>query len=504
MALDTPFKEQWHFAGEKNYLSDNKKVLVIGGGLAGIAAATVLAERKVSVTIVEKEAYLGGRVGGWTDQLSNGENFEMERGFHAFFRQYYNLRNLLRRIDPNLRNLIPLEDYPVLGPEGYMESFKSLPKLPPLNIMELVRRTPTLHLKDLMTIDKKAAMKMLSFDMDKTYEEMDGFSAKEYLDSLNFPPQARRMLFDVFSHSFFNPEDQMSAGELLMMFHFYFLGNHEGLVFDVLKEPFSDALWKPFSRYLEKIGVEILLEKEAKKLTQTKDGQWSVEIGSPKQVLKGDAAVLALHVPGIQTLVNTSPFFKASEWKSNIEQLELTESFAVWRMWLDKQGDADRYPFVGTAGLGIIDNISLYELFEGESNRWCLRNGGSVVEIHAYAVPANYNEKSIKQELKSRLYELYPETKSAKVLEDRFLLKQDCPAFKPGFYSQQPNVETPYKGLTLAGDFVKLPFPSALMERATSSGFMAANLLLKDWNISGETLHTLSKKGILSGFNALL
>ena len=36
----------------------------------------------------------------------------MNRGFHAFFRQYYNLRNLLRRIDPELAMLTPVEDYP--------------------------------------------------------------------------------------------------------------------------------------------------------------------------------------------------------------------------------------------------------------------------------------------------------------------------------------------------------------------------------------------------------
>ena len=29
----------------------------------------------------------------------------MNRGFHAFFRQYYNLRGLLRRADPDLSAL---------------------------------------------------------------------------------------------------------------------------------------------------------------------------------------------------------------------------------------------------------------------------------------------------------------------------------------------------------------------------------------------------------------
>ncbi|HSG28274.1 MAG TPA: FAD-dependent oxidoreductase, partial [Candidatus Krumholzibacterium sp.] len=92
--------------------------VVVGGGIAGVAAATVLAERGVRVTLIEKESYLGGRAGAWTDHLSTGEPFEMERGFHAFFRQYYNLRALLRRIDPELGFLVPLSDYPIHGPDG--------------------------------------------------------------------------------------------------------------------------------------------------------------------------------------------------------------------------------------------------------------------------------------------------------------------------------------------------------------------------------------------------
>ena len=65
--------------------ASGQTAVVAGGGLAGVAAATVLAERGVSVVLVEKESDLGGRAGGWTDRLATGETFEMERGFHAFF-----------------------------------------------------------------------------------------------------------------------------------------------------------------------------------------------------------------------------------------------------------------------------------------------------------------------------------------------------------------------------------------------------------------------------------
>ena len=90
---------------EKAPASD--RVAVIGGGIAGTAAAVVLAERGLSVTLIEANKYLGGRAGAWTETIANGHAQEMERGFHAFFRQYYCLRQLLRRIDPSLSMLTP-------------------------------------------------------------------------------------------------------------------------------------------------------------------------------------------------------------------------------------------------------------------------------------------------------------------------------------------------------------------------------------------------------------
>ena len=43
------------------------RVTVVGGGLAGVSAALVLAERGVKVTLHESDPVLGGRLSSWPD-----------------------------------------------------------------------------------------------------------------------------------------------------------------------------------------------------------------------------------------------------------------------------------------------------------------------------------------------------------------------------------------------------------------------------------------------------
>ena len=67
----------------------------------------------------------------------------MSRGFHAFFRQYYNLRAVLRRTDPLLERLRPLTDYPLVREGGGADSFAGIPATPPWNLAAFVARSPS-------------------------------------------------------------------------------------------------------------------------------------------------------------------------------------------------------------------------------------------------------------------------------------------------------------------------------------------------------------------------
>ncbi|WP_437810802.1 hydroxysqualene dehydroxylase [Sorangium sp. So ce1078] len=474
------------------------RAVIVGGGLAGVSAAIVLAERGVSVTLIEREPVLGGRISAWTEHLPDRTAFQMERGFHAFFRQYYNLRSLLARIDPARRLLTPLSDYPLLGPGGARESFVGLPRQTPLNLIALLARSRLLTLRDILRADFRTGLQMLAFDGERTYREFDERPAKAFLDGLRLPPPARRMLFDVFAHSFFNPEDEMSAAELLAMFHFYFLGNPEGLLFDVLNEPFSVALWKPFARRLEALGARVLLGTEATRVLPGAGG-WRVHLAGDRAPLPADAVVLAVTVPALQAIVADSPALGDAAWRARIARLALTRPFVVWRLWLDRPTAPGRHPFVGTAGFGLLENISLFHLFQSECRRWAERTRGSVVELHAYAVPPGIEEAAMRAHLLAGLHALYPETSGARVLHERWLWRQDCPAFAPGSSADRPGVETPSPRVVVAGDFVRLPFPAALMERAASSGILAANTLLARLHVESEPLWSVPRRGLLAG-----
>nr|ART39941.1 J13 [uncultured bacterium] len=464
---------------------------VLGGGLAGVAASCTLAERGAQVTLLESAPTLGGRLAAWPVDVA-GERFEMDRGFHAFFRHYYNLRALLRRVDPALDGLLPLTDYPILTPAGPL-SFANLPVNALLTLWPLMRQVG-LGISDLARVRIRNALAMLTWHPQRTPARWDGVSAQQWLRELNFPPAARMRLLDVFAHSFFNPTGELSAADLLMLFHYYFFGNREGLVFDVARRPFGEWLWRPFEGHLAALRVDVRLTCPAQTISRQGAG-WRVHSAAGE--IDADAVVLALDVPGLRRLLDASPEPGAA-LAGLLGQVQATRPFAVWRLWLDRP--VQRAAFAGTAGYDILDNVSVYSAFHEPSRDWAQRHGGAVLELHAYGLGTD-DEADIRRRLLAALHALYPETAPAQVLGEQFLLRADCPAFAPGSATTRPSVGTAEPSLVLAGDFLRLPFPGALMERATASGVLAANALLASRQVDPAPLWIGPQRGLLSAIS---
>ena len=176
---------------------------------------------------------------------------------------------------------------------------------------------------------------------------------------------------------------------------------------------------------------------------------------------------------------------------TQIGELRTAPPFVVDRLWLDRPVGPDRPAFLGTSGHPPLDNISVPERYEREAAAWARRHGGSVVELHSYATTSEWSG----EQAMAQLHKLYPETAAAGVVYERVLLRSDCPLFAPGTYTRRPTVATPHPGLVLAGDGVRIDLPVALMERAATTGFSAANHLLKSWRLAGHELCTVPTRG---------
>jgi carotenoid phi-ring synthase / carotenoid chi-ring synthase len=479
-------------------LSARPRAVVVGAGIAGLAAATGLAERGVSVDVVEREDYLGGRVGAWTEQY-HGVEVGMNRGFHAFFRQYYNLRALLGRVDPKLSMLTPVDDYPLIDGAGRQDSFRGLPRTPPWNALAFALRSPTFRLRDLARIDARAAAPLAAVSVPEIYRRLDHIDAETFLKSLNFPEAARHLAFEVFSRSFFASPTQLSAAELATMFHIYFLGSSEGLTFDVANANYDTALWQPLQRYLSELGVRFHQGISVASIHSVQPGRFGIHLGAGAD-LDADAVVLATDVASLQKIVAASPDLGDDMWRARIRRLRTAPPFVVHRLWLNRPVAAGRPAFLGTAGHEPLDNISVLERYERQAADWARKHHGSVVELHSYAVDSTWPQEA----MLAMLHQLYPETADAQVLYQRTLHRSDCPLFAPGTHAHRPGVITPQPGLLLAGDGIRIDFPVALMERAATTGWSAANHILAKWGLAGHALSTVPTRGrsALLGFLA--
>jgi isorenieratene synthase len=477
---------------DASLLARRPRAVVAGGGIAGLTAAIALAERGVAVDLCERHGHLGGRAGGWTETLPDGTSVGMSRGFHAFFRQYYNLRALLRRTDPDLDLLTGVPDYPLVDAQGRTDTFRALPRTPPWNALAFAVRSPTFTPRDLLRLNARAALPLADVRVPATYERLDHLSAEEFLTRLRFPAAARHLAFEVFSRSFFAPPDRLSAAELAVMFHLYFLGSAEGLLFDVPNVPFP-GLWTPLGDHLAALGGRVRLGAAVEAVRADADG-FLVKAGS--ESLRADAVVLALDVPGLRRLVAASPALGALGWRRRIAALATAPPYLVRRLWLDRPVAAHRPAFLATGGLAPLDNISVLERYDREAAAWARSTGGSVVELHAYAVAAPRAQTA--DRLLGRLREVYPETAGAAVAGEFSEWHEDCPLFAPGTFHDRPPVAGPLPGLVLAGDGVRIDLPVALMERAATTGWHAANLLLSGWGLAGHPLTTVPLRGRLA------
>jgi isorenieratene synthase len=473
-------------------IRQDRSVVVIGGGIAGLVAAAVLSARGFKVSLFESKDYLGGKIGSWPVRFKDGFNTQVEHGFHAFFRQYHNLRMFLDRIDCS-KHLIPIDDYLISTLDHGNYGFKGIKTTPLLNMLSMAKHK-VYKLKDMMkNPESRRLLAFLQYDAENTFARFDHLSYEQFAELAGLPPEMR-VIFSTFTRAFFAESHLMSMAEMIKSFHFYFLSNDLGLIYDVLRDDFETTFIGPARKYLVERGVDIRLNKPVGKLGRRGEG---FVLGKKPF----DYTVLAADVLGVTSIAEGSAFLREENPESfqKLSGLKASQRYSVLRLWMDRPLKQDLPFFIFTDRVKLLDSISLYHKIEAASSQWAEKTHGGVFELHSYAVPDDVQDKAeVRKHLLEELYAYYPELASAKILYEYHQLRDDFTSFHTGLYAQRPTHDPGINNLYLAGDWVKLPYPAMLMEASTTSALLSANAILAREGLRAEPVYSVPLKGLFS------
>jgi isorenieratene synthase len=270
--------------------ADRKRVVVVGGGLAGMAAAYELLKRGFEVTLVERSKSLGGRLTGWNVDV-NGETMAMEHGFHGFFNQYYNLNALLDEM--GLRgNFKPVLDYPVIfkDPDKGTESFTNTTTVFPFNLFAVVNQAKSVSILDFNNPFGKL-YELMRYDPERTFERFDDIDFKTFCERVNQPMVDT--IIEPFAHTSFNQFHRYSAAEGMKFFHFFFLGNPDGMGYDQTIDDAMTSVVTPITQQLNELGVRLITGVEADRLVAGEGGARKLVMKRPGDILDGPHTVPA-------------------------------------------------------------------------------------------------------------------------------------------------------------------------------------------------------------------
>ena len=447
-------------------MSSGHRVVIIGGGLAGIVAALDCVAAGAEVTLIEVRRRLGGAAYSF-----EREGLQMDNGQHVFLRCCGAYRGLLARLgSEQLTTLQPRFEIPVLKPDSEPTFLRrgSLPA--PAHLTGALASYP--HLSLLQRLGAaRAALGLMR--LDPADPALDSVSFGDWLARHGQGPQAVAALWDLIALPTINlPAAQASLALAAFVFQTGLLSGADAGDIGFHTATLGQTLSEPAERALREAGVQVRLGLRAEQV-QRNGGGLEVQCRgarseglSETEVLCAEAAVVALPHTRAATLLEPLLGDTARAWNGLGSSPIVNLHIVYDRPVLDQ-------PFA--AGVG----TPVQYLFDRSAA------AGAPAGCQYLAVSLSGAEREMKMsvdDLRKRylpaLEKLLPRARQAKV--ELFLATREHAAtFRaaPGTAALRPGPRSAIPGLALAGAWTATGWPATL-EGAVLSGHAAAESAL--------------------------
>ncbi|MDB4967707.1 MAG: hypothetical protein JWN44_3396 [Myxococcales bacterium] len=443
-----------------------KDVVVIGGGFAGLAAATRLVEGGARVTLLEKRPQLGGRAYSVVDEATGDV---IDNGQHLFMGCYRATRAFLERI--GTADKLRLQDRLQVA---FIDAASGKPsrletgRLPgPLSLMSGLFGFSSLSWRDKLAMIKVATA--IQFPSRMQPQATDWETVDGWLDRLGQSHGARRAFFHPLALATLNDDPGTASAKMFAA---------------VLKEAFFDGGDGRLG--MASVGLSDLYVDDARAWLQARSAtvragaaveRILVERGVVKGVGLRDGEVIAASAVIAATPASVLPGLVDAEWRegetwwAGLERLTTSPILSL-HLWLDRLVTDEEL-------IGVIDS-PLHWIFNRNklvSVKDPSRSHLSLVVSAARALVDRSSDEIVRL-LTDELRRVLPAAADARVVHARLIKERDATiTHGAGTEGFRPRCQSPIEGLFAAGDYVRTGLP-ATIEGAVRSADDAAALAL--------------------------
>jgi len=439
-------------------VSSRQRVLVIGGGLAGIAASLDCADAGASVTLLEVRPRLGGAAYSF-----EREGLRVDNGQHVFMRCCTAYRALLERtgsahsisIQPRLR-------VPVLSP-GSRAAVIARGALPaPLHLAGALARYRYLRPRQRLGAARAAlALRRL----DPRDPALERVSFGEWLERHGQGPDAVENLWEVIVRPTLNlPTAEASLALGAFTFRTALLAHADAGDIGFHNTTLSATIGQPAQRVLGEAGVEVKLGWRAQRLRRCAGG---FEVEGGEEVLGAQVVIVA--VPHNRAGALIEPL--APDTAHRLSALENSPIVNLHVLY-DRAVLAEPFAAAVRSPVQYLFDRTVAGGAPAGCQYLAVSLSGAESEMQTSA-------RVLRERYLPALSELLPGARAARV--ERFLITREHAAtFRaaPGVGALRPGPRSSVPGLVLAGAWTDTGWPGTL-ESAVRSGHAAAREALR-------------------------
>ncbi|HEY2882326.1 MAG TPA: hydroxysqualene dehydroxylase HpnE, partial [Pirellulales bacterium] len=483
-----------------DFMATPKRIAIVGGGLAGLAAAAALAERGLQVELFEARKHLGGRATSFHDPTTEAL---VDHCQHVGMGCCTNLTDFCRRVGivDWMKRHTQLN---FIGPNGRRCTVAASRWLPaPMHLLPSLLRLNYLSWRERMAVIR--VMRKLVREPESEWgignRELEGRKRTDIPSSATIGKWLREHgqteraieLFwtPVIVSALSETIDRVAVPPVRKVFADAFLGARHGYELQIPTIPLGQLYGERLESWFAQHGAKLRTGCPVRQLIGDAETIRGIEFADGSEDF--DAVVLAVPWRRVGKLL-PDPLRSALPELRGIDQIESAPITAV-HLWFDR-------PITDLSHVVLPGRLSQWAFNRGQQrlpgenldaklpDRAVLDHTATAPKqspamTHYYQVVisasqnlSNMPREEIVETVRCELTEVWPAARTAKVLQSRLITQQHAVfSVLPGVDSLRPPQKTSIPNLFLAGDWTATGWP-ATMEGAVRSGYLAAEAVL--------------------------